>query len=368
MQQLLKVLAGAVLATLLGAIPLFAGGETEAPGGGAGAGAASAGMATEGEPYRDHMWPTVTAYTAATGKAITSFSEAPALAALVASGDLPPLDQRLPPDPAVIRPLDEIGRYGGTFNSSGDGREAAPGAIVEGSSQLLTTYNPDISQIFPNVIIGWEQSNGDRTFTLHLRPGMKWSDGEPFDADDFVFWVKAVGEDDRVFSRIRSRNVIWSGSVPSIEKIDQYTVAYTWPEPYSTAPLRMMATRPFHPEHYLAKFHVDFGDDAEKLAREGGYESWAQSFNDRSAERDGGGTRPVTLSANDIPMPVLDPWRLVDEAPDSELWQRNPYYWKVDTAGNQLPYVDQVLVPMYPKPEEQVPVKLMAGEMDYARG
>ena len=368
MKRQLRLLAGAALAALLSATPLFAGGEGEGTGGAAGAGAASAGMATEGEPYRDHIWPTVTAYTAATGKAIDSFSEAPALAALVASGDLPPLDQRLPPDPAVIRPVDEIGRYGGTFNSAGDGREAAPGAIVEGSSQLLTAYNPDISQIVPNLIIGWEQSNGDRTFTLHLRPGMKWSDGELFDADDFVFWMEAVGGDDRVFSRIRSRNVIWRGSLPSIEKVDQYTVAYTWPDAYSTAPLRMMATRPFHPEHYLAKFHIDFGDDAEELAKEGGYESWSQSFNDRSAERDGGGTRPVTLSANDIPMPVLDPWKLAEESPDSELWQRNPYYWKVDTAGNQLPYVDQVLVPMFPKPEEQVPVKLMAGELDFTSG
>ena len=180
--------------------------------------------------------------------------------------------------------------------------------------------------------------------------------------------MEAVGGDDRVFSRIRSRNVIWRGSLPTIEKVDQYTVAYIWPDAYATAPLRMMATRPFHPEHYLAKFHVDFGDEAEKLAREGGYESWSQSFNDRSAERDGGGTRPVTLSANDIPMPVLDPWTLADESPDSELWQRNPYYWKVDTAGNQLPYVDQVLVPMFPKPEEQMPVKLMAGELDFTAG
>ena len=149
MKQQLRFLAGAALAVLLSATPLFAGGEGESTGGAAGAGAANAGMATEGEPYRDHMWPTVTAYTAATGKAIDSFSEAPALAALVASGDLPALDQRLPPDPAVIRPVDEIGRYGGTFNSAGDGREAAPGAIVEGSSQLLTAYTPTSARSFP---------------------------------------------------------------------------------------------------------------------------------------------------------------------------------------------------------------------------
>ena len=359
--------AALVAALLLASMPSFGAGDTE-EGGASVAGTADTGMATGGEPYRDHIWPSVTAYTEATGQTIDSFSEAPMLAEMVAAGTLPALDQRLPPDPAVIRPLSEIGKYGGTFNSNGDGREAAPGAIVEGSSQLLTTYNPDISQIFPNVIVNWEQSNDGKTFTLHLRPGMKWSDGAQFDADDFLFWMKAVGEDDRVFSRIRSRNVIWQGSLPSIEKIDQYTVAYTWPQSYPTAPLRMMATRPFHPEHYLAQFHVDFGADAEKLAKEAGYESWAQSFNDRSAERDGGGTRPVTLSANDIPMPVLDPWRLVDEAPDSELWERNPYFWRVDTAGNQLPYVDRVLVPMFPKPEEQVPVKLMAGELDFTAG
>lgn len=354
-----------VLAVFIAVMPLVAGGEPDKAEPSVG-GALMAGTKTMGEPYVDHFWPTLSDYTADTGKSITDFAEAPMLSAMVDDGELPSLEDRFSDNPAVVRPVFEIGQYSAQLLSYGNAIEASPGNVIEGSQQHLGTNTPDFGGTFPSAVAGWSFSNNNRTFTLNLRPGMKWSDGEAFDADDFVFWYDAVAVDDRVFSRSRSRSFMWQGELPTMKKVSTYSVSYTYDVPYPSAPLRLLWSRIFYPEHYLAKYHIKYNSNAESLAKEAGFESWPQLFRNRSAERDASGTRGVTLSTDDIGMPVIDPWMIVNETPDSELWRRNPYYWKIDTAGNQLPYVDEVLVPFFTKPPEQVPLKAMAGELDIA--
>lgn len=356
----------AALAAGLAAAPIFAAGEEEG-GGSAGAGAMMALEAAGGTPYVDYYWPTASAYTAATGNAIAAYGESPALAARVAAGELPAVADRLPADPAVIRPPFEIGQYGGRFRWHGVAVQNEPGMMIEGASQPLGKLAPDGGAIYPNVVADWSVSADRHTLTVNLRPGQKWSDGEDFDADDFVFWMDAVGTDDRVFSRARPR-VTWQGKLPQLEVIDRYTVAFTWEDPFPIAQLVLLRDRPFYPEHYLAQFHADYNPQADAVAKEAGFESWTQAFRERSAERDGPGSRPTVMSANDIGMPSLDPWIIAEDGLDSELWARNPYYWRVDTAGNQLPYLDEVLVTFLSNAAEQLPVKVMAGELDLATG
>src|SRR5471032_2447587 len=118
------------------------------------------------------------------------FSEAPALAELVKAGKLPPVEQRIPQEPMVLKPLSSVGKYGGTwrrgFLGPGDNEN---GNRVRSADKLLF-WDLTGTKIMPNVAKGWEQSPDGKRTTIFLRKGMKWSDGAPFTADDFVFWYE----------------------------------------------------------------------------------------------------------------------------------------------------------------------------------
>ena len=118
------------------------------------------------------------------------FAEAPMLAERVKAGKLPPVDQRIPAEPMVWQPLNEIGKYGGTWRRAFTG----PGDVENGnrinSSDKCFFWSADGGTIVPSVAKGYELSEDGKTYTMHLRKGMKWSDGAPFTADDFVFWFE----------------------------------------------------------------------------------------------------------------------------------------------------------------------------------
>ena len=106
------------------------------------------------------------------------------LAALVAEGKLPPVEERIGLDPQVVRPAFEIGQYGGVLQDAAF--EFGSGQIIEESQQPMAKWPPDASVFYPNVPKSWELSADEKVFTLHLRRGMKWSDGEDFDAEEEV--------------------------------------------------------------------------------------------------------------------------------------------------------------------------------------
>ena len=162
-------------------LALFASGEVE------GGAAAQGGTPVEGEPYVDHIYQSVAAYEQATGNTLDGFNESPLLAARVAEGILPPVEERLPQDVVVVRPRDAIGVYGGTFQAMTVSGEI--GNPIESAAQYLATFGPDTRHIVPNVIRAWELSDDATTLTLTLRRGMKWSDGDSFDMEDFEFYT-----------------------------------------------------------------------------------------------------------------------------------------------------------------------------------
>ncbi len=120
----------------------------------------------------------------------TKFAEAPMFADLVKAGKLPPVEQRIPAEPMVWQPLNEIGKYGGTWRRAFTG----PGDVENGnrinSSDKCFFWSADGSKIVPSVAKAYELSDDGKTYIMHLRKGMKWSDGAPFSADDFVFWFE----------------------------------------------------------------------------------------------------------------------------------------------------------------------------------
>lgn len=275
----------------------------------------------------------LTDYQKITGKKITKFNESPQLAELVKQGKLSSVEQRIPKNPAVVEPVEEIGQYGGTWRRYGHLDWAAYGYI---NYEPLVRWGPDLVSIEPNIVEKWRVSKDGKTFTLYIRKGMRWSDGEPFTADDIMFWY----EDIILNKELTPNPPLWitlGGEIAKFKKIDNYTVEINFSAPYGLF-LQELAYRgrePFAPKHYLKQFHPKYAakEKIESMAKEAGFQFWYQFF----------GQRNNVYSNPELP--VIYPWRVVKPwGAEGITAERNPFYWKIDPAGNQLPYIDRVMV------------------------
>ncbi len=295
-----------------------------------------------GERVYPSQYASLDAYTAATGDSIESWGEAPMLAERVAAGELPPVEERLPAQPVVVQPLEAVGEYGGELAGPSTNPTCCGWDVLEMRLQKLLTIDTDLQTIIPNIAQAFEISDDQTTFTIHLRQGHKWSDGEPFTAEDFRFYFEDVlGNSDLT----PAPGGPWAvdGELPQFEVIDETTVRYTYAEPRPTLSIALgseVGNRGFRPAHYFQQFHIDYNPDADELAAELGYESWGQMFNAKMT--------PYNFTWNlgaeqDAYAPTLNTFVFVSEDTfGNKLYERNPYFFKVDTAGNQLPYTDSL--------------------------
>ena len=293
-----------------------------------------------GERVYPSQYASLDAYTAATGDSIESWGEAPMLAEQVAAGELPPIEERLPAQPVVVQPLEAVGEYGGELAGPSTNPTCCGWDVLEMRLQKLLTIDTDLQTIIPNIAQAFEISDDQTTFTIHLREGHKWSDGEPFTTEDFRFYFEDVlGNSDLT----PSPGGPWAvdGELPQFEVIDETTVRYTYAEPRPTLSIALgseVGNRGFRPAHYFQQFHIDYNPDADELAAEQGYDSWVQMFNAKMT--------PYNFTWNlgaeqDAYAPTLNTFVFVSEDTfGNKLYERNPYFFKVDTAGNQLPYTD----------------------------
>ena len=122
------------------------------------------------------------------------YKEAPALAALVKAGKLPAVEQRIPAEPRVIKPIEKVGKYGGDWRMGTTG--PADGAIFTRNTfyEGMVRWNVEWTEVIPGVVKSWEVGDGGKSFTWHLRKGMKWSDGQPFTAEDMAFWFEKMAQ------------------------------------------------------------------------------------------------------------------------------------------------------------------------------
>jgi len=309
-----------------------------------------------------NVFPTKADYQAATGKTIDSFGEAPMLAALVESGDLPPVEERLPKDVAVVQPQ-EIGQYGGEMRLLGfyEGAGAFMGFGEDQQQGLGALHTCLVAppKFYPNVAKGWDLSEDGKSLTVYLREGMKWSDGADFDADDFAFWYEII--QDPELNPTVSDNWMPGDVLMGFNKIDEYTVQYTFAVPYYRAIEVFSGSLPCAPEHFLKQYMPKYNDGAEALAKEEDYETWQLAFDFHSSFASDNYDRDVTA-------PQVNPWIIKELKPDLVIWERNPYFWRVDTAGNQLPYLDALNVIMSADHNTVGPLKTMAGELDHGAG
>ena len=299
----------------------------------------------------------------------TEYSEAPSLAEMVAAGDLPPVEERLPEDPMVIKPLNEIGKYGGTWRRGFTGPADGENMMRINNSSRLLAWDYSGSYVVPSLLAGWDIQDEGRKYILYLRKGAKWSDGMPFTADDFLFWYEDVALNEDIFPSPPPEMVI-AGEPGLMEKIDDYTISYTFKEPYPLfldilAGHNMVAAAPegslgtggggYAAKHYMSQFLPKYSSEEEVTAKakELGFESWLDMYLFHS------------YPARNPDLPVMSPW--VTERPVIDpIWsmKRNPYYWAVDTEGNQLPYIDEIVINLA-EDREVLLLRALAGEIDF---
>ena len=289
---------------------------------------------------------------------ITTFSEAPMLAAMVQSGELPPVDERLPDDPLVLEPYEQTGTYGGELRAARTG-PSDWGDMHRGRKAFLFRADPTLNEAIPYGAKAYEISDDQTVLTIHLREGMKWSDGEPFTTADFMWVYDHVLLDFDIPASNRSRYTM-GGELASWEAVGDYTLVITFPAPITLNSLTLLLNwyevqsgRQFTPAHHMRQFHPEFNADAEKLAKEDGHDNWIAGLLARMS-----GSPSLKH-----PRPELAPW--VQERRDSTaiFFTRNPYFFAVDGAGNQLPYIDRVKAAFFA--DKQVAIlAMMQGKVD----
>ncbi len=294
-----------------------------------------------------------------------TYNEAPMLADKVAAGELPPVAERLPAEPLVITPL-EVGQYGGTWHmgTRGGGDEVIYIRTV--GYHMLVRWNTDWTAVIPDVAQSFEVNDESTVFTFHLREGMKWSDGEPFTADDIVFAFNDIF----LNTDLNAAPPNWymsQGEPGVVEALDPYTVQFTFKGPNGlflqnlAVPHQQFVVQA--PKHYLSQFHASYVDATalQALVDAAGVESWADLMRQKGAWVAG----HVGLWDN-ADLPTINPW-MVETALGPDVTQvhlvRNPYFYGVDTEGNQLPYIDDVVYNVGQDVETLV-LQALNGEID----
>lgn len=285
----------------------------------------------------------------------------------VDSGALPAAADRLPVNPLVITPLERAGQQGGDWNHALVGGGSASMLVRYQGYDGLVRYTPDWSGIEANAAESYEVNTDATEYTIKLRQGHKWSDGQPFTTADVQFWYDAYLTDKETN---QGGNAWWSsgGELAKLEVIDEQTFKVVFASPNGFF-LQQMAWADQDqlvrcPKHYLEQFHIRYNPDADKLAKQEGLESWIALFQREVGYLD------TNVYFQNAKRPALTAWVFSREGgsalgqnTETTIAVRNPYYFKVDTEGTQLPYFDRVVYQMVADPEVLL-LKTLQGEID----
>jgi peptide/nickel transport system substrate-binding protein len=303
---------------------------------------------------------------AATGVfAQAQYKEAPMLAEQVTAGKLPAVDKRLPKEPMVVKPLEKVGQYGGSWRMGlrGGGDDAALTRTV--GYDYLLRWDIEWKNPIPNIAKSIDVNAEATEYTVKLREGHKWSDGADFTADDIVFWYQDVAMN----KDISPAPPAWfsSGGKPGeVVKVDALTVVFKFSSPHGlfmqslAAPDGMQTV--IYPAHYFKQFHINYNKEkVEEMVKAEGLKTWVELF-----DRKGGSPARGIARYQSAEMPTLGAWMMVKayvgNATQVEM-VRNPYYFKVDTENNQLPYIDRVVMDVG-NDVETLTLKALNGEID----
>ena len=304
----------------------------------------------------------VVRYEAPPAPRIGELQETPSLQAQIDAKRLPAVAGRLPAVPriSVSGPNLSVGKHGGDIRMLVTRDKDVRMLIVYGYARLVA-YDETLD-IVPD-ILEWLEVEDGRSFTLKLREGHRWSDGEPFTAEDFRYFWEDIASNKELSPVGPEIPLRLDDELPTFEVIDKTTVRYSWSKPNPFFIPALAGARPleiFVPAHYLKQFHPKYGDEAKiKAAVEAaGARGWAQLHN-RLGD---------TYNAVNPDLPTLQPWNNTTSPPATRFTAvRNPYYHRIDAAGQQLPYADRFILDVVGG--ALVPAKTAAGEADLqARG
>jgi peptide/nickel transport system substrate-binding protein len=273
------------------------------------------------------------------------------LAEKVKAGTIPPVDERLPSNPLVLEPVDATGTYGGSLkNIDTDGMNQTS---MYKSVEPFVKWNRNLVGARANVLESWEWNDSATEVTVHFRKGMKWSDGEPLTVDDYLFWWNDMVIDESV-PTVEPAGTRVNGELMTVDKIDDYSLKFTFAVPNPLF-LELHSRGYYHsaqflvPAHYMKKYHPKY----------------APENKDSNALMD----RYNQGNNHFVDMPTHFPWMTVEYLQGQRaIFERNPYYWKVDTEGNQLPYIDKFEVNIIGNDanfSEQVLLRSVAGEINF---
>jgi peptide/nickel transport system substrate-binding protein len=264
-----------------------------------------------------------------------------------------------PPDEPKVVDFDAtgktIGKPGGTLHMLVARPRDTRLMVVYGYARLVG-YDENL-ELVPDILKDVDVEDG-RIFTLHLRKGHKWSDGQPFTSEDFRYWWEDVANNEALYPVGPPVDLFVDGEPAKVEILDELTVRYSWskPNPFFL-PLLAQATPLFiyMPSHYLKQFHEKYADP-DKLAamiEETQARDWAQLH----------GRKDGMYKFDNPDLPTLQPWMLTNAPPATRfIFKRNPYFHRVDPDGQQLPYIDEVVFDVVDN--KLIPIKTGAGETD----
>lgn len=285
------------------------------------------------------------------------FIQAPEFAGRVARGELPPVGDRLPRNPVLMTMDTRLGRYGGVWRQAFVGQADAVMIYRSIGYENLVRWDPAWSRVIPNVAQSLTVSDDARVFSFHLRAGLRWSDGVPFTSEDVRFWFDHVVRDPELVpeppewltgDRLGARLVV-EGPL---------AVRFVFAAPNSLFPAALASGQDTLgatecPRHHLAPLHGALRPEADAEARALGWKGWSDRFRTvaglpRSRSDIGALLRIKSPRADAIEraasVPTLNAWIMSRREPGDPpryVAVRNPYYFKVDPAGAQLPYLDR---------------------------
>ena len=287
--------------------------------------------------------------------------ETPLLQPQVEAGKLEPIAQRLPTTPLVdpFEQLDnrELGKPGGTLRMLMGKAKDVRQVVVYGYARLVG-FN-EAMRLEADILKSFRVEEG-RSFTLELRPGHRWSDGAPFTSEDFRYFWESMANNAELYPFGPPKQLLVDGRPPKVEVLDRYRIRYSWDRPNPEFLLALAGPSPlyiYRPAHYLKQFHADYADPDELTLKVQQAKTKNKNWVALHQRKD------HQYKFDNPELPTLQPWMPIT-APPAERFHfvRNPYYHRLDSQGQQLPYIDELIVDI--ASSKLVPAKTGAGESD----
>lgn len=282
------------------------------------------------------------------------------------------LSDRIPAEPLVVAPYHSIGKYGGTYDNLSNAPEAGTAGFMSIRHVNLVRYSDDLQTVVPNVAKSWKWNDDYTQLTFSLRKGHRWSDGAPFTAEDVKYWYDNLALNPAVIEKPKDYTLV-AGERMQVVVVDPQTVRFDLPAPKPglLAHFASSFAQGFQPKHFLSKWDIKLNPDADKMAKAAGYEDGNAVLSAYFGNSDWMDTPTPMLKtpalAPNLPAdtaPTLESHIYVADSPDGRHLVANPYFFQVDTQGQQLPYINEQ-DEIYVSDNEVRILKLVNGEVTF---